>query len=340
MSAPELYISLPTAVVPPVPVSNDEVIARVRANFRGDETTWRRIERTIRFVFTTCGTKVRYAQLDQPQAAGTHAARTAAALLAENGLGSDQIDALVYASIVREYFEPAVATEVAWRLGANRALAFDVVAACAGPIVAIDTLRGRAVIDPDWQIAVVSTASLNDGFIGFDIQDPAQLDVLAAGLTIGQAMTATLVGRKPFAHGGRIIGSYLEGVPLHHPLCQAPVFGVFRSAGSALFALAELVPGHIERACARVGWKVNEVDLFIFHQPSDRILREIAANMGIERDRMPGLHHIYGNTEASAVPLTLRHVADTGRLRPGMKLLLGSAAAGFIIGTVAVEWLG
>ena len=339
MIGPELYLSIPRVNVPASRVTNDDVVARVQANFRGDDATWRRIERTIRFVFTTCGTKVRYAQLEQPHAAGTHAANVAAELLAEHGLSGHEVDALVYASIVREYFEPAVATEVAWRLGANRALAFDVVAACAGPIVAIDTLRGRAVLDPDWQVAVVSTASLNDGFIGFDIQDPAQLDVLAAGLTIGQAMTATLVGRKPFAHGGRIVGSYVEGAPGHHPLCQAPLFGVFRSAGSALFALAELVPGHVERACARVGWKVGEVDMFVFHQPSDRILREIAGNMGVQRDRMPGLHHLYGNTEASAVPLTLRHLADEGRLRPGMKVLLGSAAAGFIIGTVAVEWM-
>jgi 3-oxoacyl-[acyl-carrier-protein] synthase-3 len=241
---------------------------------------------------------------------------------------------------VREYFEPAVATEVAWRLGAGRALAFDVVAACAGPLVAIDTLRGRAATDPDWDLAVVSTASLNDGFIGFNIQDPDELDELAAGLTIGQATTATLIGRRPFANGGRILGSFIEGVPSYHSLCKAPLFGVFRSAGTAMFALAALVPSHVERACARVGWKVSDVDLFVFHQPSDRILREVAKAMGIPRERMPGLHHVYGNTEASAVPLTLRHVANAGGLRPGMKILMGSAAAGFTIGTVAVEWMG
>lgn len=339
MSDP-LYISLPTVRLPPVRRTNDDVVAMVRENFKGDAQAWRRVERTMRFVFNTCGTVVRHVQVDERYAAGTHASAVAREVLAEQGLPHTALDSVTYASIVREYFEPSVATEIAWRLGIERAACYDVVSACAGPLVAIETLRGRAATDPDWKQGLVSTASLSEGFLGFDIQSIADLDELAAGLTIGNGATATLVGRAPFERGGRVVGTYSEGYPGHHPLCRAPVFGVFRSAGSALFALAELVPDHVRRACRRFGWTVDEVDVFVSHQPSDRILREVAQALGVPPARVPQLHAFYANTEASAVPIALRHLVDDGTIKPGMKLLLNSAAAGFTLASVGVVWEG
>ncbi len=335
-----LYLSLPAVKLPSVRRTNDDVVALVHENFKGDPQQWRRVERTMRFVFNTCGTVVRHVQVDERYAAGTHASNVARVVLEEQAVAVGALDSVTYASIVREYFEPSVATEIAWRLGVQQAACYDVVSACAGPLVAIETLRGRAATDPHWKRGLVSTASLSEGFLGFDIQSIADLDELAAGLTIGNGATATLVGREPFARGGRIVGSYSEGYPGHHPLCRAPVFGVFRSAGSALFALAELVPDHVRRACARFGWAVEEVDVFVSHQPSDRILREVAQALGVPAARVPQLHSFYANTEASAVPIALRHLVDDGTIQPGMKLLLNSAAAGFTLASVGVVWEG
>ncbi|MBM4389644.1 MAG: hypothetical protein FJ090_00870 [Deltaproteobacteria bacterium] len=335
-----LYLSLPALQLPSTRRTNDDIVALVRENFKGDDAQWRRVERTMRFVFNTCGTVVRHVQVDERYAAGMHASNVARSLLEEQGVAVNALDSVTYSSIVREYFEPSVATEIAWRLGVVQAACYDVVSACAGPLVAIESLRGRAAIEPSWTQGLVSTASLSEGFIGFDIQSIADLDQLAAGLTIGNGATAMLVGRTPYARGGRIVGSYSEGYPQHHPLCRAPVFGVFRSAGSALFALAELVPDHVRRACARFGWTVDEVDVFVSHQPSDRILREVALALGVPASRVPQLHSIYANTEASAVPIALRHLVDDGTIKPGMKLLLNSAAAGFTLASVGVVWEG
>lgn len=335
-----LYLSLPSVQLPGPGVSNAEVIERVRTSFRGGPLEWRALERGVRLVFQSCGTTVRYMETEAPAAPGLHASRRLSAVLAENRLDPRQLDTVIYGSIARTVFEPATACEVAARAGAHGAMAFDVVAACAGPMVAIETLLGKAAIDPDWQLGAIVTASLSEGHLSYDIQRLDELETLAAGLTIGNASTGWLLGRTPFLHGGRVIATHTQGASQHHALCSVPTNGPFQSARATLMSLAALVPAHIQRATARAGWKVSDIDRFVFHQPSDRVLRGVAKALGVPAERVPQLHQLHANTEASAVPVALRHLHDTGDLKPGMKLLLGSAAAGFTIASALVEWEG
>ena len=298
------------------------------------------MERAIRLVFQSCGTTVRYLETEAPNAPGLAAAAQVAAVLAQEGIAADTLDSVVYGSIARTVFEPAMAAEVAARIGANHALAYDVVAACAGPMVAIETLVGKAAIDPTWRLGAIATASLSEGHVSHDIQRIGDLDTLAAGLTIGNAATGWLLGRTPFRHGGRLVGTHTTGASANHNLCRVPTDGPFQSSRQTLVTLAEMVPAHVHTVTARAGWRVDEVDRFVFHQPSDRVLRGVARALGVPAERVPQLHGLHANTEASAVPLALRHLHDQGELRPGMKLLLGSAAAGFVIASALVIWEG
>ncbi len=335
-----VYLSLPSVDLPGLGVSNAEVVERVRAGFRGGPLEWRALERGIRLVFQSCGTTVRYMESEAPTAPGLHAARRLTAVLAENGVHPSALHTVIYGSIARTVFEPATACEVASRAGAHHALAFDIVAACAGPMVAIETLFGKAAIDPRWQMGAIVTASLSEGHLSYDIQRLADLETLAAGLTIGNASTGWLVGRRPFAHGGRVVATHTQGDSQHHALCSVPTNGPFQSARATLMNLSALVPDHIHTVCERAGWRVADIDRFVFHQPSDRVLRGVAKALGVPAERVPQLHGVHANTEASAVPVSLRHLYDRGDLRPGMKLLLGSAAAGFTIASALVEWEG
>lgn len=336
---PELYLSAPAARLPETALTNNQVLDRVRDRFRGTDAEWKLVERLIRYVFRLCGSELRYMEERAPRPVADHAVAAAHDLLASYGLHPMDLDAVVYGSIAREYFEPATATEVSDKLGAHRALSYDVVAACAGALLAVQDLVARFAVDPDLKVGLVSTASITETHLSYDIQTPEQVDLLAAGLTIGNAATAMLVTREPLPRSGRIRAMFSQGMPAHHKLCRAPVDGPFQSQSSALFALAEHTPGHIQECMARAGWKTPDVDYFVLHQPSNRILKGIAEGLEARPDQVPKIHGLYGNTESSAVPLTLRYLLDQGMIRPGSKLLLGSAAAGFIMSTLAVEWV-
>ena len=335
-----VYLSLPVACLPATRVDNVEVAARVRARFAGTAPEWKALERGLRLVFQSCGTNVRHMETAEPKAPALHAARRVAEVLAENQLSAEALDTVIYGSIARTVFEPAMACEVAARVGAFGALAYDIVAACAGPPLAVEAVMGKAAIDPDWKLGAVASASLSEGHLSYDIGSLSALESLAAGLTIGNASTAMLLGREPFVHGGRVLATYSQGAARNYELCSVPTSGPFRSARATLLGLAAMVPDHVRTVTARAGIGVDEVDLYVLHQPSDRVLRGVARALGVPAERVPQLHGLHANTEASAVPLALRTLYDQGRLRPGMKLLLGSAAAGFTLASAVVLWEG
>ncbi len=339
MPLPAVWLSAPAVRIPSVRESNREVLARVRGNFRGTEDDWRRLERRIRFLFTICGTDTRYFFENSRPVAG-HAAAATRDVLEREGLDSADVGMLVYGGIAKEYFEPATAAEVAARIGATRAMAVDVGAACAGMIVAVQDLCGRMAVDEGLQLGVACSTSGTEGHLGYDIQDAADLDNFGAGLTIGNGCGAWLVGRRPFASGGRLRGLNLECWSEHQDIARTPTLGNFSVRSQEMFELQKHGPGFLTRSAAKAGWAVADVDLWVVHQPSNRSVRETASEMGVPHDQMPELHQLYGNTETSSVPMSLAWLEGQGRLAPGMRVVLGSAAAGFVLASVCVEWGG
>jgi 3-oxoacyl-[acyl-carrier-protein] synthase III len=334
---PEVWLCAPAVRLPPRRETNDDAIARVRACFRGDADTWRRLERRIRFLFAICGTDIRWF-FDEPRPVAGHAAGAVTDVLAREGIAAGALDAVLYTGIAREYFEPATAAEVAARIGATRAMALDVGAACAGMIAGVHDLVARMALDDALRLGVACSTSGTEDHLSYDIQSPEDLDLLGAGLTIGNGCGAWLVGREPFRAGGRVRGVHVECWSEHQDIARTPTRGPFSVRSQEMFELQRHGPGFLTRSAAKAGWEVPEVDLWVVHQPSNRSVRETADALSIPRERMPELHQLFGNTETSSVPLSLDTLITRGAVRPGMKVVLGSAAAGFVLASVAVEW--
>ncbi len=338
MSLPEVWLAAPVVRLPAQVRTNDDVLGLVRAEFRGTEDDWGRVNRRIRSLLRACGTDRRHFEPAPLPLAG-HAAAAAADALERHGVTPQAVDLLIYASFAREYFEPATASEVAMRLGADRALAIDVTAACAGSLLAIQDFVARAAVDDGIRTGLVCTASVTPpGYVQYAIQTPEEVAHLGAGLTLGNAAAGIVLTRDQRPASGRIRAMLAESMSAHHDLCRAPIHGHFTSDGVAIFALGRHMPPHVHRLCARAGWDIHDVDLFVSHQPSNSVLRGMAAALEVDPARMPQLHGIHGNCAESAVPLTLHHLLAEGRVRPGAKLVLAAAASGFVMASLAVEW--
>jgi 3-oxoacyl-[acyl-carrier-protein] synthase-3 len=340
LSFPDVWLSAPVAGLPGQRYSNADLLERVRRNFRGTEKEWSRVEIRIRSLWRICGTADRWLEEDHPTPIARFAAKAAEESLAIAGVNAADLDLVLYGSIAREYYEPATAAEIAGRIGALRAMPMDVTSACAGMVLAVQTFAGRAAIDPRLKLGIVTTATLTSNQLAYDIQSPADVDTLGAGLTVGHAYSAAVLSRTPLPCSGRVVGALAEGLPVHHELCRAPVDGVFVSHGTELFALARHMPGHLRRLVESVGWTPGDVDLWVCHQPANYVLLDIARQLEVEPSRVPTLHGIYGNTADSAIPVGLWRLREQGRLVPGTKLVLCTAASGFVMASVAMEWGG
>lgn len=336
MALPELHVSPPAVVLPSRKVGNDEVIARVRAGFRGPEADFEPIERRIRFVFRQCGTDVRYIE-DHARPVAGHAARAGRACLEASGVAAADLDAVIYGGIPREYFEPATASEVAAMLGAERAAVYDVASACAGFLLGIHAFAGHAALDAGVRTGLVTCADVTENRLSHDVQTAEDLELLAAGLTIGNASAAMVVSRAPLPSCGRIVATLVQSLPAHHALTRAPVDGHFVCRSADLFALARHVPDHVREVVRRAGWKTQDVRFIASHQPSERLIREVSRKLGLSREQVPSVHHLYGNTAASSVPLAFATFAPD--LRPGDRVVLSTQAAGFVMCSLALEWV-
>ncbi len=341
MSFPTVYLSRPGVVLPADRLDNAEVIRQVKAGYGGDPHMWPMVEAAVGAVFEKCNSRYRHIETDPTVDPGEYAARAARACLEASSVEPEELDLLIYSGIARVYFEPATAMEVAARLGVEEIHAFDVTSACVGQLEAIGVASAYLHMYPHYRTALVASGELTRSFLGYDIQSLQDLETKAAGLTIGNAGSAWLLRREPFEGGCvRLVAMDNHSLPQHWELCQAPIDGTFTSRSRELFALNVHVPPTISRVLRSVGWSPSEVEHFVFHQPSEHMVKKVLEGLGVEPSRALLTHSLYGNTSSTTVALTMARLLETGRLETGDKLCMASAAAGFSMVTALGEWLG
>jgi 3-oxoacyl-[acyl-carrier-protein] synthase-3 len=115
--------------------------------------------------------------------------------------------------------------------------------------------------------------------------------------------------------------------------------GVVRMNGHETFreAVARLTLATLQAAKA-AAVRLEEIDLFVYHQANGRILAAVADRLGLSSERIVDCISEYGNTSAATLPLALAHSVSRGRLHDGDRVLLGAFGAGLTWGATVLEW--
>lgn len=341
MSLPELYISKPGVTFPGAPVDNAETIRRVRAEFKGTDKEFAAVAAAIEKVFSMCKTQKRYLESDEHGRVADYAVIAARECLEVNEVSLDEVDLVLFGGIARLYFEPATAMEIAAKLGLKRTHAFDVTAACVGHLEALQTAAAYLMLHPGYRTVLVCTSELSRQFLSYDIQSARELHMKSAGLTVGNAAACLLLRSKPFPRGGiRLLGIDTITIPDHWHLCQVPIDGTLFSSSSELMRLGRLIPPWMHERLAAMGLQAADIDHFVFHQPSEIMVRKLLEDAGVDPARGVYTHSIYGNTASASVGVTYHQLLQERTVRPGDKLILGSAASGLSIVMATGEWTG
>ncbi len=107
---------------------------------------------------------------------------------------------------------------------------------------------------------------------------------------------------------------------------------VFRRAVRAMVSSSE-------RALAKAGVTIDDIDWVIPHQANIRIIQSATDKLGIARDKAVTVLHNTGNTSAGSIPLALGAGIEDGRIQPGDLLLLTGFGAGMTWASAVVRWL-
>jgi 3-oxoacyl-[acyl-carrier-protein] synthase-3 len=258
-----------------------------------------------------------------------HATAAAEAALARANLDAGDVDLGVVAPTTADELLPNAAPRVAHALGASRAGAFDVGAACTGFLSALAV--GSAQIESGRAGCVLA--------VGADfmsrITDPDDR-ATAAVFADGAGAVALVATDEPSRIGPVVLGA--DGGGAGHIVVERGE-ALIRMRGHETFreAVARLSESTIA-ATEASDVSLDEIDLFVYHQANGRILSAVGERLGLSAERVVDCIGEFGNTSAATLPLALAFSEERGLLGGADRVLLGAFGAGFTWGAVVAEW--
>jgi 3-oxoacyl-[acyl-carrier-protein] synthase-3 len=258
----------------------------------------------------------------------THATAAATIALERAGIDAADVDLVLVATSTADEIMPQAAPLVATALGATRAGAFDIGAACSGFLAGLHT--GASMIDSGRADCVV--------VIGADFMsrviDPTDRGTSAVFADGAGAVVLVASGENRI--GPILIRSEADTAGI---IRLGREDQLIRMVGHETYklAVAKLSETTAEAADA-AGIELDDIDLFVYHQANGRILTAVGERLGLRPERVVDCISDLGNTTAATLPLALEHSVQTGRLRPGDRVLLAAFGAGFTWGATVLEW--
>lgn len=258
------------------------------------------------------------------------AAEAGRAALQQAGIPAADIELVLVATSTGDELLPNAAPLVAHALGAVRAAAVDVGAACTGFLsglawgaAQIEAGRGESVL-------LIGADALSR-ITNPDCRQTAALFGDGAGAAVLGTASAGAGGIGPVVLGADGGGSELIMVNRQEALIRMQGHETFKHA------VARMAEATLE-VLARAGLEVEDIDLFVYHQANGRILRAVGERLGAPEARVVDCIGDYANTSAATLPLALAHARADGRLNGGERVLLGAFGAGFTWGACVLEW--
>lgn len=263
--------------------------------------------------------------------------------------GDSAVDAVVVATTSPDRLCPAVAPEVAFRLGMGTVAAFDLTSACSGFLYGLATAVGlissgtaktvlfigaeafTTLVNPDDR-ATAPIFGDGAGAVVLREATPGEAGVIGAFDLGSDGERADLLAIP--AGGSRQrsqFGLGLQAVP--------PAEWYLHMEGKLLFKHAvERMANSAQAALDRAGWSVDDVEWFVGHQANARIVAEVADRLELPDERVAVNIDRVGNTLAASVPILLTELAAAGRLKAGQRVLISAFGAGLSWGSTVLTW--
>ncbi len=301
-----------------------------------------RVDTSDEWIATRTGIRQRHiaAPTDSLTSLATEAARNALEM-AQVGVG--EVDLILLAtSTPDDLFGTACQVQAA--LGATRAVAFDLTAACSGFVFALVTAaqyirtgvfktvvviggdvlsrwtdwsdRTTCVLFGDGAGAVVLQAAERDRLLGFELCSDGSLN---SCLNLAyQSESETLV----------------DGITV-----QKGSFSPINMNGREVYKFAvNRVPEVIEKVLFRASLTTTDIDWLVLHQANQRILDAVADRLGVPSERVVSNMARHGNTSAASIPLALDEAVRAGKVQVGDAIATAGFGAGLTWGAAIIEW--
>jgi 3-oxoacyl-[acyl-carrier-protein] synthase-3 len=259
------------------------------------------------------------------------------------GLEASDLDQIILATTTPDRILPSCACTLQQKLGATKAAAYDVFAACTGFVYGLAIARGLIGSGVAETIMVVGVETLTR------IMDLADRNTC---VLFGDAAGAAILKPCPPGSGLHAIcirsdgalGDVLE-VPAggsREPASEETVRArrhYIHMRGKKLFPFAVRgMEDTLRQALAETGWETGDLDLVIPHQANLRIIEAVRERLGIPEQKMVVNIDRYGNTSSASIPLALDELVRAGRIEPGDRIAFTAFGGGATWGSAVMTW--
>jgi 3-oxoacyl-[acyl-carrier-protein] synthase III len=259
------------------------------------------------------------------------------------GVHAGELDAIVLSTATPDRLLPATAVDLQAELGASRAAAFDIGAACSGWIYGLTVAEGLIMSGVAETILVVGAEKMS---AIVDWQDRATCVLFGDG--------AGAVVLKRAKHGKGILSAFLRSDGTLADLLYRPNGGAttplsaevlndrshyVKMAGREVFKHAvRSMSEAADRALDAAKLTGKDVDLLIPHQANVRIIEATAKHASISMEKVYVNVDRYGNTSSASIPIALDEAIECGRIKDGSTVLFVAFGAGFTWASMVVRF--
>lgn len=263
--------------------------------------------------------------------------------LANAGITADQLDLIVVSTITPDMAFPSTACILQEKLGAKKAAAFDLSAACSGFVYGLAN-ASNFIATGTYKYALVIGADTLSKITDYTDRNTCILFGDGAGaVVIGEVPEGR--GFKSFELGADGSGGPLlkiEGGGSRNPASQSSIdqrLHYIYMAGAEVFKFAVRIMGNAaDEALRKAGWDKSDIDLLVPHQANMRIIQSSLNRLELTDDKCIVNIDRYGNMSAASIPVALAEAWEEGRLKEGTRLVLVGFGGGLTWGATAMVW--
>ncbi|MEG9296337.1 beta-ketoacyl-ACP synthase III [Mangrovibacillus sp. Mu-81] len=270
--------------------------------------------------------------IEQRRVAGEHintsdmAFEAAKKAIADADITAEDLDLILVATVTPDRPFPSVACLLQDRLGAKKAAAMDISAACAGFMYGMIT--GKQFIDNGVykNILVIGVEKLSR-ITDWDDRNTAVL--------FGDAAGAAVLGPVPDGKGILAFELGADGSGAKHLYQEENI--VMNGREVFKFAVRQMGESSVN-VIEKAGLKKEDVDFLIPHQANIRIMEAARQRLELPIEKMSKTVNKYGNTSAASIPVSLVEDVEDGRIKDNDVVVMVGFGGGLTWGAIVMRW--
>ncbi|WP_017813631.1 beta-ketoacyl-ACP synthase III [Paenibacillus shenyangensis] len=277
------------------------------------------------------------------QATSDLAYEAAVKAIASAGITAEELDLIVIATITPDMSFPSTACILQEKLGAKKAAAFDLSAACSGFVYSLAAATSMLQMGMYKNALIIGADTLSRITDYTDRNTCVLFGDGAGAVVIGEVGEGR--GFKSFDLGAEGAGGELLKLPAGGSRTPASADTLeakqhfIQMSGREVFKFAVRVMGTAtEEVLRKAEISKDDIDLFIPHQANIRIIQSAMERLNLSEDRVMVNVQNYANTSAASIPLALVEAVEQGRIKEGDRVVMVGFGGGLTWGASVLVW--